>query len=371
VTWREVHESGPRTGSRDHRITGRSRTLLQLYLYWMEERNSSSRPGDTSRTRSCPLRARSSLLSVPAPRSSPLSLHMNPFEAFRRPASAAAERPLDLAPRAAPPPAKCSRTSGPPVVTSPPKASLATRTLSHQPHHWQDVYSALQTARSGRTSAVDVFHDFLLSLSSQPEPVFQALVAALFSVQCRDGVALAAFQRLQLSLGGAATLEAVRACSLETLEEACSTLNFRQSKAKFVKACAEAVHSRFSGAMPTSVAQLQTLPGVGPKLARLIAAVSFPPNRSGCSQGVIVDTHVHRVAQRLGWSAGRSAEATRLSLEGWLPEEHWDEVSLLLIGFGQDVCGAQRPKCGECPLRQWCPSSAAAPLDAARESNEW
>lgn len=90
--------------------------------------------------------------------------------------------------------------------------------------------------------------------------------------------------------------------------------------------------------MPHTASELQRLPGVGPKIAHLVASVSFGLDRSG----VVVDTHVRRLSERLGWTSGRAcatAEATRVRLEAWLPPELWAETTLLLVGFGQAGSG--------------------------------
>jgi endonuclease-3 len=84
---------------------------------------------------------------------------------------------------------------------------------------------------------------------------------------------------------------------------------------------------------------------VGPKVAHLVLQIGW-----GSTEGIAVDTHVHRIAARLGWTRGaKTAEATRKELEGWLPREHWQELHPLFVGFGQQVC-ADRPACHSCPL---------------------
>ena len=202
------------------------------------------------------------------------------------------------------------------------------------PERWNEVLDAIRTARASRTASVDDFHAFLLSLRDAPDPHVQALGATLLSVQCRDSVALVAMRRLQAALGGAATLAAVRSADISAIEEAVSCCNYKRTKARYVKEAADELHLRFKGAVPHTAAGLQRLPGVGPKIAHLVASVAFGLDRSG----VVVDTHVRRLSERLGWTTGRAcvtAEATRVRLEGWLPAELWAETTLLLVGFGQ------------------------------------
>jgi endonuclease-3 len=76
----------------------------------------------------------------------------------------------------------------------------------------------------------------------------------------------------------------------------------------------------------------------------------------GVVAGISIDTHAHRIADRLGWTrAARDPEATRLQLEAWVPREHWSSLNLLLVGFGQQVCQPQQPKCAQCTVSHLCP----------------
>ena len=224
------------------------------------------------------------------------------------------------------------------------------------PPLWRAQLDAVRADRRRRGAApVDAFHAFLLSLRDRKEPHFQALVACLLSVQCRDAVALAAAEKLRDALGGDITLGAVNAASAETVAEAIKTLNFKNAKARYVKRCAAVISSSFGGQTPRSVCDLERLPGVGPKLARLVASVAFGDSGAG----LVVDAHVRRVAGRLGWTDAfekRSAEKTRARLETFLPRDEWESTTLALISHGQRTCVSVNPKCHECPVASRCPS---------------
>ena len=223
------------------------------------------------------------------------------------------------------------------------------------PADWRARLDALRRDAESRSAPVDAFHAFLLSLRDRQEPHFQALVACLLSVQCRDAVALAAAEKLRDALGGDITLGAVNAASAETVAEAIKTLNFKNAKARYVKRCAAVISSSFGGQTPRSVCDLERLPGVGPKLARLVASVAFGDSGAG----LVVDAHVRRVAGRLGWTDAfekRSAEKTRARLETFLPRDEWESTTLALISHGQRTCVSSNPKCHECPVASWCPS---------------
>ena len=230
------------------------------------------------------------------------------------------------------------------------------------PHeNWRAHLDLLRRDRetNRRTAPVDAFHAFLLSLRHRKEPHFQALVACLLSVQCRDAVALVAAEKLRDALGGDITVAAADAASAEDIAEAIKTLNFKNAKARYVKQCAAMVLSKFGGKVPHALHDLERLPGVGPKLARLVASVAFGNDRAG----VVVDTHVRRVAGRLGWTDAvekRSAEKTRVKLETFLPRDEWEAATLALIGFGQRICAPANPRCYECPVAATCPSRQSA-----------
>ena len=89
------------------------------------------------------------------------------------------------------------------------------------------------------------------------------------------------------------------------------------------------------------------LPGVGPKMAHLLLQESF-----GKTEGISVDTHVHRIAYRIGWVENeiKNRNKTAGELEKWLPKERWEAINPLLVGFGQTICRPVGPKCDQCPL---------------------
>lgn len=193
---------------------------------------------------------------------------------------------------------------------------------------------------------------------------FQLLVAALLSSQTNDKITHAAMQRLHRhsrelteedavanlpSFLSIATIQATSEAQLDTL---LSPVGFHRRKAQQIKQIADRLRHR--GDIPQSLDELESLPGIGPKIARVILLLAW-----GKADGLIVDTHVHRLAQRLHWvlSPSKTAEDTRKELEQWVPREYWGRFSLAVVGFGQTVCIANRPKCGSCPLAKTCPSA--------------
>lgn len=205
---------------------------------------------------------------------------------------------------------------------------------------------------------------------------FHILVAALLSSQTKDQFTHAAMCRLHEKLKSPAdsgnsdseglTIAKVRNTSEDTLDALINPVGFHRKKAQQLKQIAKTLDDEFSGDVPQSYAELTKLPGIGPKIARVILLLAWSQ-----VDGLIVDTHVHRLAQRLGWTSNgipgslsksgpediTTPEDTRKALEGWIPREHWGKFSLAVVGFGQNVCTAVNPRCVSCPLADLCPSA--------------
>lgn len=127
-----------------------------------------------------------------------------------------------------------------------------------------------------------------------------------------------------------------------------------QNKAKFLKQTSQILVDKYNSDIPNTVNELVKLPGVGPKMAHLCMNVAW-----GVVSGIGVDTHVHRITNRLKWTRKptKDPEKTRIALEEWLPFELWDEINLILVGFGQTICTPVSPKCDKCANNGICPSA--------------
>lgn len=130
-------------------------------------------------------------------------------------------------------------------------------------------------------------------------------------------------------------------------------LRCAQNKAKYLQQTARILVDRYGGDIPASIEELIALPGVGPKMAHICMQAAW-----NVTSGIGVDTHVHRIANRLRWTRQPTAnpEQTRVALEQWLPAELWSTINTLLVGFGQTVCTPLRPKCDQCEYAAECPS---------------
>lgn len=142
--------------------------------------------------------------------------------------------------------------------------------------------------------------------------------------------------------------------SQDVLEKLLVPVGFYKTKAKHIKAASQILLNEYNGDIPNTLEGLIKLPGVGPKMAHICMSCAW-----NVVSGIGVDTHVHRIANRLGWTSKRTTdpEKTRLELESWIPVDLWREVNLMLVGFGQTICLPKSPKCSECSCSKLCPSA--------------
>ena len=176
---------------------------------------------------------------------------------------------------------------------------------------------------------------------------FQTLVATMLSAQTKDAVTHAASLRL---FERAPTPGALAALPARTIERLIYPVSFYRNKAINVKVTARDIVERFGGRTPATMEELLTLRGVGRKTATLTLIVAHASGDHIC-----VDTHVHRISNRLGWVQTRTPEQTELTLYEVAPRRLWKDINLYLVTWGQQVCRPVYPKCGACVLRDLCP----------------
>jgi endonuclease-3 len=178
---------------------------------------------------------------------------------------------------------------------------------------------------------------------------FQLLAATILSAQCTDKRVNMVTPALFARYPHAAALSAAKQ---EDVEEIIKTTGFFRNKAKSLIGMATALVERHGGEVPAEMDALVKLPGVGRKTANVILGNAF-----GRNDGVVVDTHVTRLSNRLGLTSGTDAVKIEQALIPLFPREHWTMLSHLLIEHGRQVCDARAPKCGDCLLADICPSS--------------
>lgn len=179
------------------------------------------------------------------------------------------------------------------------------------------------------------------------ESPVQLLVATILSAQCTDEQVNKVTPGLFRKYPDAASLAGARIASLET--EIKSTGFFR-NKAKNIKACCEALVADHGGEVPQDLETLVNLPGVGRKTANVVLGTAFE-----IPSGVVVDTHVKRISNRLGLTSNQDPVKIEQDLIEVLPKREWIDFSHRLIRHGRKVCIARKPKCDECVLEKNCP----------------
>jgi endonuclease-3 len=181
------------------------------------------------------------------------------------------------------------------------------------------------------------------------ETPFQLVCATILSAQCTDDrvnmVTPELFRRYP-------TPEAMARAPLPALEKIIRSTGFFRQKAKSLKGTAQGILERFGGEVPRTIAELTTLPGVARKTANVVLGTAY-----GIAEGVVVDTHIQRLAMRLGLTRATDPKGIEQDLMKALPREIWIRMGHQLIWHGRRVCFARKPNCAECTLASFCPSA--------------
>ncbi|UCE83350.1 MAG: endonuclease III [Deltaproteobacteria bacterium] len=173
----------------------------------------------------------------------------------------------------------------------------------------------------------------------------ELLVATVLSAQCTDErvnqVTKNLFKKYQAAADYANG-------PLNELEEDIRPTGFFRNKAKSLKNCGAALVKKYKGEVPNSLEELVKLPGIGRKTANVILGTAFN------TPGIVVDTHVGRITQRIGLTRQRDPVKIEFDLMELIPKEKWTVFSHQLIQHGRKICTARKPKCPDCPLLEHC-----------------
>ena len=257
--------------------------------------------------------------------------------------------------------------------SAPAASRAAASPLLEPPAGWRATYDLIVELRADRTAVVDTMGSEALSeLGGKADMEYQTLVSLMLSSQTKDTVNAAVMLRLRAH---GLSVENILQTDDATLAGLIQGVSFHNNKVKYIKAASLILKEQHAGRVPASMEELLALPGVGPKMgdpphrhtprapphapctttrpvhhtppcaaaAIIVMRVAF-----GEVVGISVDTHVHRIANQLGWAArggaaSKTPEKTRAALEAWMPREVWGEVNLLLVGFGQEI-QTEKPK---------------------------
>ncbi|MCM8764011.1 MAG: endonuclease III [Candidatus Omnitrophica bacterium] len=177
---------------------------------------------------------------------------------------------------------------------------------------------------------------------------FQLLVATMLSAQTTDVQVNKITPLLFKKFPGPADFVSAK---IEDIEKIISSINFYRNKARNIKQASEKIMKEFKGKMPETMEQLIRLPGVARKTANVVLNQAF-----GKNDGIVVDTHVKRVSQRLGLTENTDPTKIEQDLMKIIPQNQWGDFSFRIAQHGRDVCKAKNPACSNCALLKHCPT---------------
>ena len=180
------------------------------------------------------------------------------------------------------------------------------------------------------------------------ENPFQLLIATILSAQTTDNLVNKVTEKLFKKYKS--PQDFVKA-GVENLMEDIKSVNFYRNKAKNIVKMCEKIIKEYNGNVPQSLEELVKLPGVARKTANVVLSQAF-----GKAEGIVVDTHVRRVSQRLGLTENQDSEKVEQDLMNLLPKKEWISFPFRLILHGRRVCKAKNPDCENCILKKLCPS---------------
>ena len=183
------------------------------------------------------------------------------------------------------------------------------------------------------------------ALAKYVETPFTVLISCILSLRTQDKTTLAASDRL---FAIAATPEAMLDVPVKTIEKTIYPVSFYRTKAKTIHAICKQLLSHHGGNVPSDLEELLGLPGVGRKTANIVVTLAFR------KPGIAVDTHVHRISNRLGYVRSRTPEKTEMALRRKLPPKYWIVFNDLLVAYGQNLCKPISPHCSTCRIALYC-----------------
>ncbi|SPO47315.1 related to NTG1 - DNA repair protein [Moesziomyces antarcticus] len=284
--------------------------------------------------------------------SKPLSRSMSKSASPSKPKKAAVS-PFDVSPRKA--------------TKKPLKVDLEPHEAHPAPAHWEKVYELLTKQRARIVAPVDTmgceengredrradsWREGESSEDAAKRERLATLVSLMLSSQTKDPVTAEAVYNLQRNLPNGLCLQSLLDADDDAISSCIAKVGFWRRKTGYLKSAARILAADFDGDVPRTVDELCSLPGVGPKMAFLALS------SMGIQVGIGVDTHVHRMTNRLGWHDTKTPEQTRLNLQSWLPRELHPHINRLLVGFGQVICVPTGPRCDLCNVGSagLCPS---------------
>jgi endonuclease III len=183
-------------------------------------------------------------------------------------------------------------------------------------------------------------------VAENSESPFQVLISCILSLRTQDTTTAQASRRL---FALADTPETMARLSVAKIEKAIFPVGFYHTKAKVIRDICRTLLKDYGGKVPDEIDELLKMKGVGRKTANLVVTLGYR------KPGICVDTHVHRIANRLGWVSTKTPDDTESALRRVLPKRWWIPINETLVRHGQQVCKPLSPICSACPVSRTCP----------------
>ncbi len=174
---------------------------------------------------------------------------------------------------------------------------------------------------------------------------FKVLISGILSARTKDEVTVPVCKKLFEKVSSP---EDLLKMSDEELYSYIEKITYAKQKLKYLKATCKILVEKFNGKVPDNMEDLLKLKGVGRKVANVVLDHGFKKDV------IIVDTHVHKIANRLGWVNTKTPEATEKALQRIVPKKYWRDINYLFVALGQTLCFANNPKCEKCPIKSYC-----------------
>ncbi|MFX1479931.1 MAG: endonuclease III domain-containing protein [Promethearchaeota archaeon] len=184
------------------------------------------------------------------------------------------------------------------------------------------------------------------ALARKKQEPFKILISTILSARTRDSNTKLATELLFAKFNSP---KLIANAEIETLEELIKVSGFYKVKAARIKEVSKVLLEKYQGEVPADLEKLLNLPGVGAKTANCVLVYAFK------IPAIPVDTHVHRISNRLGWVKTKKPEETEKALKNIIPKDLWLKINRIFVRFGQQICLPNHPKCDECPLKTSCP----------------
>lgn len=181
--------------------------------------------------------------------------------------------------------------------------------------------------------------------ASEKATPWECVLFTALTARSRDDQVEPVFRQLMRTYP---TIDTLAKAKVSDVENIIGSIGLYRSKARAAVGMAKILVEKFNSTVPHTIEELITLPGVGRKTASCVLVYSFG------IPAIAVDTHVHRVVNRLGWAKTTNPESTEKALRAALPEKYWLDINRVMVSFGRAVCAPGTPHCPECPIKQWC-----------------